>query len=312
MISWTHCCRQQEKVIYLDASETQLSELGLTDESIVATLSQQNMVVDAGKLDVQNKRYRIAPTGEFQSPQDIADLTIRPSLAHTIVNMQAGSNRPVSSGTSELIRIRDIGTIRRGHLDPPHWLMRYNGQRALGIAITNVAGANIVEMGRAVDARLEELIAILPVGLEVHRVHWMSDVVAESINGFFINLIEAVAIVLAVLTLAMGWRMGVVIGTGLVLTILATFMFMAIFGIDLQRMSLGALVISLGMMVDNSIVVADGIAVRLQQGMDRKSAAIEAASQPAWPLLGATVVAVMAFYPIYASVESAGEYCRTL
>ncbi len=302
----------QEKVIYLDASETQLSELGLTDESIVATLSQQNMVVDAGKLDVQNKRYRIAPTGEFQSPQDIADLTIRPSLADTIVNLLPGSKRPVSSGTSELIRIRDIGTIRRGHLDPPHWLMRYNGQRALGIAITNVAGANIVEMGRAVDARLEELIAKLPVGLEVHRVHWMSDVVAESVNGFFINLIEAVAIVLAVLTLAMGWRMGVVIGTGLVLTILATFMFMAIFGIDLQRMSLGALVISLGMMVDNSIVVADGIAVRLQQGMDRKSAAIEAASQPAWPLLGATVVAVMAFYPIYASVESAGEYCRTL
>jgi multidrug efflux pump subunit AcrB len=299
----------QEKVIYLDASAIQLSELGLTDESIESTLRQQNMVVDAGKVDVQNRRYRIAPTGEFRSPEDIADLTIRPSL---LDSRQNRTGAPDKLHPSELIRIRDIGTIRRGYLDPPHWLMRYNGQPALGISITNVAGANIVTMGRAVDARLKELEAELPVGLEVHRVHWMSDVVAESVNGFFVNLIEAVVIVLAVLTLAMGWRMGVIIGTGLVITIFMTFIFMAIFGIDLQRMSLGALVIALGMMVDNSIVVADGIAVRIQKGMERKRAAIEAASQPAAPLFGATVVAVMAFYPIFASVESAGEYCRTL
>jgi multidrug efflux pump subunit AcrB len=182
----------------------------------------------------------------------------------------------------------------------------------MGISITNVAGANIVDMGQAVDNRLDELIEILPVGLEVHQVHWMSDVVAASVNGFFINLAEAVLIVLVVLAVAMGWRMGLLIGTALILTILSTFMLMALFGIDLQRMSLGALVIALGMMVDNAIVVADGFVVRLQKGMDRTKAAIESASIPAMPLLGATVVAVMAFYPIFASVESAGEYCRTL
>ena len=140
----------------------------------------------------------------------------------------------------------------------------------------------------------------------------MSDIVRDAVSGFLFNFAQAVGIVLLVLTLAMGWRMGVIIGSSLILTILGSFILMAIFGIDLQRMSLGALVIALGMMVDNSIVVADGIVVRLQSGMERKKAAIEAASQPSIPLLGATVVAVMAFYPIFASVADAGEYCRTL
>ena len=299
----------QDKAIYLNASETQLALLGLTDKDLEGTVRQQNMVVDAGKVDAQTRRFRIAPTGEFQSPQDIADLNIRPSMLATMQNRTVDTTRPRSD---ELIRIRDIGTIRSGYLQPPRWLMRYDGRPALGIAITNVSGVNVVEMGRAVDARLQEMMSELPVGIELHRVHWQSDTVAESVNGFFINLIQAIIIVLVVLTVAMGWRMGVIIGTALVLTILGTFVFMAVFGIDLQRMSLGALVIALGMMVDNSIVVADGIAVRLEKGMDRIQAAIEAAAQPAWPLLGATLVAVMAFYPIYASVESAGEYCRTL
>jgi multidrug efflux pump subunit AcrB len=214
--------------------------------------------------------------------------------------------------SDELIRIRDIGTVKRGYADPPRTLMRFNGEPALAISITNIAGANIVDVGKAVDARMEELVAELPVGLEVAQVHWMSDVVETSVNGFFINLGEAVLIVLVVLAFAMGWRMGVLIGIDLVLTILGTFIVMAAMGIDLQRMSLGALVIALGMMVDNSIVVADGFVVRLRQGMDRTKAAIESAGGPAMPLLGATIVAVMAFYPIGGSPESTGEYCLSL
>jgi multidrug efflux pump subunit AcrB len=303
----------QDKVIYVDVSEAQLSALGLTDASLIATLSAQNMVVDAGHVDVQDQRLRIAPTGEFQSPEDIADLTINASMLAALQNVSpVPGAAPAVAATAELIRIRDIGTVRRGYLEPPRAMMRYNGEPALGISITNVLGINIVDMGRAVDARLEELIPLLPIGIEVHKVHWQSDVVAEAVNGFMINFAEAVAIVLVVLALFMGWRMGLIIGTALIATILGSFILMAIFGVDLQRMSLGALVIALGMMVDNAIVVADGVAVRLQRGMDRKQAAIEAASQPAWPLLGATVIAVLAFYPIFASTESAGEYCRTL
>ena len=298
----------QDKVIYVDVSETQLSQLGVTEADVIATLQQQNVVVDAGSVDLQNKRIRIAPTGEFQSPEDIADLAIQPSLPNAIANLLTDK----SIDSSELIRIRHIGNVRRGYREPPSALMRYNGVPSIGIAISNISGVNIVTMGKAIDAKLNELEQVLPIGIEVHRVHWQSAIVDESVQGFFINLAEAVAIVLIVLAVVMGWRMGVIIGTALIMTIVVTFVLMAIFGIDLQRMSLGALVIALGMMVDNSIVVADGIVVRLKQGMERTKAAIEAASSPSIPLLGATVIAVMAFYPIFASTESAGEYCRTL
>jgi multidrug efflux pump subunit AcrB len=299
----------QQRVVYVNISETQLAELGLSEESIASTLQKQNMVVDGGGLDLQNRRFRIAPSGEFQSPEDIANLNIRPTA---LDQLGSGGGQGGVGRTSELIRIGDIGTVSRGYLEPPQWRMRYNGEPAIGLSLTNVSGANIVEIGKRIDRRLEELLPSLPVGIEVNRVHWQSDVVDQAVKGFLVNFGQAVAIVLVVLAVSMGWRMGVIIGAALILTVLATFIFMALFGIDLQRMSLGALVIALGMMVDNAIVVADGMAVRLQKGMDRTQAAIEAASKPAWPLLGATVVAVMAFYPIFASVEDAGEYCRTL
>ncbi len=303
----------QHKIIYFDISQTQLSSLGLTDASIVATLNRQNMVVDAGSVDHQTRRFRIAPTGTFKDPTDIANLNVRASLADELANLLVEVNRRMgTSRTSELVRLGDIGEIRRGYLEPPFTLMRFNGRPAIGLSITNRAGINVVDVGRRIDQRLDEIMPHLPVGIELSKVHWQSDIVAEAVNGFLVNFAQAVAIVLIVLTLAMGWRMGLIIGTALILTILASFILMAIWEIDLQRMSLGALVIALGMMVDNAIVVADGMSVRLQRGMGRKQAAIEAASQPAIPLLGATVIAVMAFYPIFASVEGAGEYCRSL
>jgi multidrug efflux pump subunit AcrB len=303
----------QDQVIYVNISQSQLSELGLTDASVRATLEQQNMVVDAGGVDLKRKRFRIAPTGEFSSPEDIANLHIRPSLGDEISTLTGAQDTPAQpERTAELIRIRDIANVKRGYVDPPGTLMRYNRMRAVGISITTSAGVNIVKVGQRIDKTLEQINPLLPVGIEVHRIHWQSDIVDQAVKGFMINFGQAVAIVLIVLTLAMGWRMGIIIGSSLILTILGSFILMAIFRIDLQRMSLGALVIALGMMVDNAIVVADGIVVRLQQGMDRKKAAIEAASQPSMPLLGATVIAVMAFYPIFASVEGAGEYCRTL
>ena len=298
----------QDRVVYLDVRESQLSELGLSDSSIVQTLNEQNIVVDAGGIELQNRRLRVAPSGSFATPEDIGNVAIRPSTTDLL---RAATGGPAISPT-EIVRIGDIGTIREGYIDPPRQLMRFNGIPAIGIAIANQPGTNVVTMGERVDARLDELVAQLPVGIELQRVHWQSDVIDEAVSGFFVSLAQAVAIVLVVLTLAMGWRMGAIIGTALIMTILATLIFMDLFGIDLQRMSLGALVISLGMMVDNAIVVADGMSVRLQKGMPRKQAAIEAASQPAWPLLGATIVAVLAFFPIAASDENAGEYCASL
>ena len=304
----------QDKVVYIDVSEQQLATLGLTGEDIAATLKQQNMVVDAGSIDMQRERMRVAPTGEFTRPEEIGDLTMRATLLDKTANLITAATQPgdLTQRSGELIRIRDVATVRSGYLEPPQTLMRFNGQPALAISLANVAGGNVVDTGRAIDARLQELLPHLPIGIDVHKISWQSDLVTESINGFMVSLAQAVAIVLVVLTIPMGWRMGLIIGSGLVFTILATFIFLAIFGIDLQRMSLGALVIALGMMVDNAIVVSDNISVRFQRGMDRRQAAIESAAGPSWPLLGATLIAVMAFYPIFASTADAGEYCRTL
>jgi multidrug efflux pump subunit AcrB len=298
---------EPDRVVTVDVSQRQLAELGLTAETVASTLRQQNVVVDAGRLDLQNRRFRIAPTGAFESPEDIGDLVIQPSALDAL---QAEGGRPRAA--DELLRIRDIATVRAGLLEPPRWELRSNGEPAQGLSLANVAGGNVVETGRALDARLLELVADLPVGIEVHKVSWQSDEVSSAVNNFLVSLAEAVAIVLLVLTLPMGWRMGAIIGSALILTILGTFLVMGVLGIDLQRMSLGALVIALGMMVDNAIVVADGIAVRLERGVERKRAALESAASAGGPLLGATFVAVMAFYPVYASTANAGEYCRTL
>ena len=303
----------QPKAVYVEVAETQLSQLGLSEGSIERTVESQNLVVDSGALDVQNKRFRIQTTGEFASPRDIGDLNVRATLIDQLGNLMADEGQTRQKQRSaELITIGDIGTVVPGYQDPPSNLMRYNGRPAIGLSIANLPGVNIVDVGRAIDKRIDELAPMFPVGIEIERVHWQSDIVAAAVNGFMINFAEAVAIVLVILTLFMGWRMGLIIGTALVVTILGTFILMAILKIDLQRMSLGALVIALGMMVDNAIVVADGMVVRLQKGMDRVEAAVESGSQPSMPLLGATVVAVLAFYPIYASPESTGEYCKSL
>lgn len=302
----------QPKAIYIDASQTQLSQLGISDQNIEATLKTQNLVVDAGKVDIQDRRYRISPTGTFQSPNEIGELLVRPTILDAAQSSSDGRSGSERGALNELIRINDFATVKSGYVDPPPTILRYNGVPAVGISIANQLGINIVDLGKAIEARLNEILANIPIGVEVHRVHWQSDIVAEAVDSFLISFLEALAIVMVVLTLFMGWRMGVIIGSSLIITILACFILMAAFDIDLQRMSLGALVIALGMMVDNSIVVADGIATRLRDGMNRKQAAIESALQPSIPLLGATIIAVMAFYPIVASDENAGEYCATL
>jgi multidrug efflux pump subunit AcrB len=298
----------QPKRIYIDISQAQMAELGLTGADIQRTLLQQNMVVDAGHVEYQDQRFRIAPTGEFKSPEEIGKLAITTSsLQDTLARMTAKKE------SGEIIRLRDIGTVTTGYLEPPTMIMRHNGMPAIGILMAPSSGENVVDVGRRVDERLNSALKRFPVGIEVEKISWQSDMVDQSIKSFMISLAQAVIIVLLVLVFTMGMRTGIIIGiTGLVYPILGTFIVMAIMGIDLQRVSLGALIIAMGMMVDNAIVVADGIMVRIQQGMDRTKAAIESASQPAIPLLGATVVASLAFYPIFASKFDTGEYARSL
>ncbi|TVQ33872.1 MAG: efflux RND transporter permease subunit [Phycisphaeraceae bacterium] len=290
----------QQQCVHLDVSEARLSQLGLSMLDVQNTLAQQNTVVQAGAMDLHGMRMRFEVTGEFTSPEEIGELVIPGRTLR-------------GEGEGRLIRIRDVALVTRSYLTPSREEMRLNGRPSIGIAISNASGVNIVTLGRAIDRRLEQIIADLPVGVEIERISWQSDQVSGAINSFMMSLILAIAIVLGVLWLSMGLRSSIVVGlTGLLMVIIATFLVLSMIGEDLHRMSLGALIVAMGMMVDNAIVVADGVLTRMERGMDRMKAAIEAASQPSIPLLGATIVAVMAFYPIAASTENAGEYTQAL
>lgn len=287
----------QESAIYLNVSERRLSSLGLTSEHVMNVLRNQNMIVDAGQVELENYRLNIQPTGSFKSPKEIGDL---------LIHVDSPTNK------DEFLRISDLGEIEESYIDPTKKLMRLNGEHAIVLSIAPLDGVNVVEVGKRVEEKVNQIKQQLPVGIEIEKIHWQPQVIDESVNSFLINFAQAVGIVLVVLALAMGWKMGVVIGSALVLTILGTFVFLALFGIDLHRMSLGALIIALGMMVDNAIVVAEGYVVKLHQGKSKEQAAIESAKGPSMPLLGATIIAIVAFYPIFASSIETGEYCRTL
>ena len=314
----------QPKAIYIDIAESQLAALSITKEDVLATLALQNKIVNAGSINLQGQRLRVEVTGDFSTPAQIGELIIRRSLADIVLNAgRSAVAGKIPTGTTtggsaaavrgnELIRIKDVATVREGYLEPAITRMRFNGKQAIGIQAANVIGGNIIDTGANLDKRLEALKLNLPAGIEVDKFFWQSELVAESINGFVLSLVEAVLIVLAVIAIAMGWRMGLVIGWSLIVTILGTFLVMKILGISLERISLGALVVALGMMVDNAIVVADNYAVRLKRGMKPREAAIESAVLPGTALLGATVVAIMAFYPVFAAPTGAGEYGRGL
>jgi multidrug efflux pump subunit AcrB len=320
----------QPKVVYIDISDTQLAALSISKEDVLATLALQNAVVNAGSVNLQGQRLRVEVSGAFSTPEEIGELTIRRSLVDMLANagrsLGTGSNTfeevtPTGSAaggssaaarSNELIRIKDIATVREGYLEPAIMKMRFNGQEAIGIQAANVVGGNIITTGANLDERLAQLKLNLPAGINVDKFFWQSDLVAESVNGFVLSLVEAVLIVLAVIAIAMGWRMGLVIGWSLIVTILGTFLVMKIMGISLERISLGALVVALGMMVDNAIVVADNYSVRLKRRMKPVEAAIDSATAPGMALLGATIVAVMAFYPVFGAPTGAGEYGRGL
>ncbi len=312
----------QQRVIHLDISNQKLSELRLSPQTIHSLLTKQNMVVNAGNVDQGDMRYPMHLSGEFKTPAEIEELIIQPKtndlIQEALVKQKTTKNR-ASSFVQEIEKneknkfsLGDIAKVSVGYQDPPVKIMKFNGIPAIGIQIAGTEDSNIVEVGRQIDEKLNQIKSELPVGVELHKISWQSTVVDESVSGFVLSMIESIIIVLVVLLIPSGIRMGGIIGLGLVLTIFATFLYMYFMKIPLERMSLGALIIAMGMMVDNSIVVADGIAVNLRRGMDRVQAAVAATATPALPLLSATIIAIMSFYPIYASEGSTGEYCRTL
>ncbi len=283
------------EVVYVEFSRARIAQLGLSPQTITATLAGQNLVAPAGRIQVGPEYVRIQPTGEIDSVEELGELLILQDDA-----------------TATKLYLKDIATIERGYADPPRAIMSYNGHPAIGLGISTVSGGNVVTMGQAVDQRLNDLQAVTPIGIETGVIAHESEAVTTAVSGFVISLVEAIAIVIGVLMVAMGLRSGLLIGFILLLTVLATFVVMASQGVALERISLGALIIALGMLVDNAIVVVEGILINLQRGMDRITAASKIVGQTMWPLFGATVVAVLAFAAIGASQDSTGEYCRSL
>jgi multidrug efflux pump subunit AcrB len=283
----------QEKAIYVEFDRARLAGLGITQQQIFQTLESSNAQADAGSVHIADEYASLMVSGSIDSLDDIRDLIITGS-----------------PGT--LLRLGDIARVSRGHAEPASQIMRFNGEPAIGIGISAVEGANVVSLGNAIQKRLEEMRSSLPGGMTVGFVNYQSDDVRRSIKTFMANLVESVGIVIAVLLLTMGLRSGIAIGATLLLTILGTFICMHAAGIDLHMVSLGTLILALGMLVDNAIVIADGYLVKTAAGARPEAALSEIARETAWPLLGATLVAILAFGSIGLNTGNVGEFCRSL
>jgi multidrug efflux pump subunit AcrB len=283
----------QKETIYVEMSKTKMASLDITEQEIFDALRSKNLPVDAGKFKVGDEYLAINPTGEYKSEKQFGDLLI-------------------SSKEGKLIYLKDVASIIRDYQDPPGKILRFNGEPAIGIGISTVLGGNAVTVGEGVIKRLAKLEGQIPLGMELDAISMQSESVTKAIDGFIINLIEAIVIVILVLLFAMGLRSGLIIGFILLLTIAATFVIMGMQQITLERISLGALIIALGMLVDNAIVVVDGMKVKMEKGIDGLSAAKEIVGQNSIPLLGATAVAVLAFAAIGTLSTGAGEYTQSL
>ncbi|UTT84523.1 efflux RND transporter permease subunit [Vibrio pelagius] len=284
----------QQEQVFIEISMKKISSLGLSPNTVFNLLSTQNVVSDAGAVRIGSEYIRIHPTGEFKNVEQLGDLIL------------------TEGGAQGLIYLKDVADVKRGYIEVPTNIIGYNGKLALNLGISFAQGVNVVAVGEAFDRRLAELKYQQPVGIDISEVYNQPKEVDKSVSGFVVSLGQAVAIVIVVLLFFMGLRSGLLIGLILLLTVLGTFIFMQYFKIDLQRISLGALVIALGMLVDNAIVVVEGILIGTQKGRTRMQAATDIVTQTKWPLLGATVIAVTAFAPIGLSEDSTGEYCGTL
>jgi len=281
------------EVVYVEMMREKMSQLDITQQQIYDALSSKNLVSDAGKVVVGTDYIPIQPSGEFTSVEQFGDLLI--------------NNDP-----NKLIYLRDVAKITRGYKDPPVYIQRFNSKPALALGISCVEGGNVVTMGDALAARFNELKSQAPAGIDSGIMALQSVSVTEAVNGFVINLIEAIIIVIIVLLIFMGLRSGLIIGGVLLITICATFIVMKSQGIMLERISLGALIIALGMLVDNAIVVTEGLMVKIHAGEDKIKSSNEVVGQTMFPLLGGTLVAIAAFGVIGLSDDSTGEFCRSL
>ncbi|MDX8423638.1 multidrug efflux RND transporter permease subunit VmeV [Vibrio parahaemolyticus] len=284
----------QQEMLFVEISLDRLASLNLDMNVVSGLLNQQNNVVSAGEVMVNGESLVIRPSGTLNTVQALENLIIH------------------GSDTGNLIRLKDVATITRGIQEKPGNMILFNGKKAINIGISFASGVNVVEVGERLNAELSSLESIKPAGLDMSYFYNQAQEVDDSVKAFVISLAEAVAIVIIVLLFTMGLRSGVIIGVVLLLTVFGTFILMNYNNIELHRISLGALIIALGMLVDNAIVVVEGILVGLKKGRTKVQAAVDIVKQTQWPLLGATVIAITAFAPIGLSQDATGEFMGSL
>lgn len=284
---------EQREVVYVDISREQLGELGISPQQIAAVLQSQNVVADAGRVRVGNELVRIEPSGEFTSSA-------------------AMGNVLVGGDGERLVRLSDIARITRAYEEVPDRLFYVDGRPGLAIGVSMQGGENVVQVGTRVSKRLAELAPVIPAGMKLVPIYDQPSTVAQAVRGFQVNVGQSLVIVLAVLLVFMGLRAGMVIGAVLLFTISGTLFLMHVFGIELHRMSLGALIIALGMLVDNAIVVAESMMVGMQRGESALVAARESVGRTVWPLFGGTAIGIVAFSPIGFSPDTTGEFAGWL
>ncbi|WP_411846027.1 efflux RND transporter permease subunit [Roseibacillus persicicus] len=280
------------EAIVVEPRSERLAGMGLSRAALLQELREKNLVRDTGRVRIGDEFIALDPTGEITSVEDFEDITF--------------------SLDGNQFFLRDLAKVYRSYIDPPGEMLRFDSQKALGIGISTVSGGNVVTMGKAIDRRLAELQGDIPLGVEVGVISHQADSVTEAIDGFISSLMQALAIVFIVLFVFMGLRSGLLIGAVLVLTIIGSFIILNPMGVALERISLGALIIALGMLVDNAIVIVDGMLVEMKRGQKSNDAAIKVVKQSALPLLGATAIAVFAFAAIGTTDNATGEFCRSL
>lgn len=280
--------------IYISLLQDRMANLGVKPAEVLTTLNGQNKTTYSGYYDNGDHRIRINVTDKFKTVDDIGNLLIQ-------------------GHDDDQLRLRDIARIEKGYEEPVRNQMFRDGERAMGILIAASGDADIVKVGMEVDRKMEQLKENrLPAGVEVHKVFFQPERVGDSLGTFVVNLVESVFIVVLILMLAMGFKSGLIIGISLVITVLGSFLFLQSAGGTMQRVSLGAFILAMGMLVDNAIVIIDGILVDLKAGKPRMEAMTAIGRQTAMPLLGATLIAIIAFLPIFLSPDTAGVYTRDL
>ncbi len=285
---------ERKASINVEIIDDKMANLGVHPIEILNTLKDQNKTVYAGHFNSGDKRVRLEVNDSYKDIEDIRNLIIQ-------------------GHENDHLRLKDVAIISEGYTEPPRTQMFYDNLPAVGIAISMESGENIIRLGENIDKRLAQLQeSRIPAGISFRKVFFQPDRVNDAIHNFMINLLESLAIVVFILMLTMGFRSGVIIGSGLLITILGSFVVLNFFGGTLQRVSLASLIVAMGMLVDNAIVILDGILVDLKSGKKKSEALFNTPRKTSWPLLGATVIAIVAFLPIFLSPDTTGDYVRDL